>query len=92
MHSVECIGTNLHDGFTLFQQKLEINKENVAYCSFEWHGGTVGLSFDTKLGLLSVWSLHILPVSSGVSSGFSTVQKHAVFGNFITVVFFFLLE
>ena len=46
----------------------------------EWHGGTVvstaasqhqGLGFNSSLGLLPVWSLHILPMSLWVSSGCS---------------------
>jgi len=46
----------------------------------KWHGSTVvstaasqlqGPGFDSRLEYLSVWSLHILPVSAWVSSGCS---------------------
>ena len=33
--------------------------------------------FDSQLGSLSVWSLHILPVSAWVSSGYSGFPSHS---------------
>lgn len=54
VHGLECIGTHIHNGFIVFQQSLEINNKNVTYCSFRWHGVTVGPYFDAEFGLLSV--------------------------------------
>ena len=51
-----------------------------------WHGGAVvstdasqhqGPGFNSDLGLLSVWSLYILPVSAWVSSGCSGFLPHS---------------
>ena len=50
------------------------------------HGGTVvstaasqrqGPGFDSRLGSLSVWSLHILPVSAWISPPCAPVSSHS---------------
>jgi len=79
-------GSVTNGGFQLTRPRASVKLPPTPDGGGGGHGSTVvstaasqlqGPRFDSRLGSLSVWSLHVLPVSAWVSSGCSSFLPHS---------------